>query len=72
MMKLIPFGISGYHSNAMMSSNPHSGVYVADTARTLDCISCSCPTCNQGGIAVVVIYETNNLCRDSVLPVDSR
>ena len=30
------FGISSYESNAMKSPNPHSGVYEADTARTLD------------------------------------
>jgi DNA (cytosine-5)-methyltransferase 1 len=46
------FGISSYSSNAMKSSNPHSGVYEAETARTLD-LNGGSPTCNQGGIAVV-------------------
>ena len=36
----------------MKSSNPKSGVYVADTSRTLD-LNGGNPACNQGGIAVV-------------------
>ena len=40
--------ISPYESNAMKSSNPHSGIYVTDTARTLDNNGGS-PACNQGG-----------------------
>lgn len=43
------YGIGSYGSNAWKSSNPHSGVYVAETSRTLDAISCGSPTCNQGG-----------------------
>lgn len=46
------YGISAYESNAMKSSNPHSGIYEADTSRTLDG-NCGNPACNQGGIAVV-------------------
>ena len=46
------YGISAYESNAMKSSNPNSGVYVAETARTLDNNGGS-PACNQGGMAVV-------------------
>ena len=46
------YGISAYESNAMKSSNPHSGIYEADTARTLD-LNGGNPACNQGGIAVV-------------------
>jgi DNA (cytosine-5)-methyltransferase 1 len=49
----VAYGISPYHSNCMKSSNPHSGIYVADTARTLDAMNCGYPGCNQGGIAVV-------------------
>ena len=45
----ICFGISPYHSNAMKSSNPHSGIYIATTTRTLDAINCGYPACNQGG-----------------------
>ena len=50
----IPYGISSYDSNAMKSENPHSGIYKADTSRTLD-QSGGNPSCNQGGIAVVCI-----------------
>ena len=46
------YGISSYESNAMKSSNPKSGVYVADTSRTLD-LNGGNPACNQGGMAVV-------------------
>lgn len=46
------YGISAYESNAMKSRNPHSGIYEADTARTLDQNGGS-PACNQGGMAVV-------------------
>ena len=46
------YGISAYESNAMKSSNPHSGVYEADTSRTLD-LNGGNPACNQGGIAVL-------------------
>lgn len=46
------FGISAYESNAMKSSNPHSGIYEADTSRTLD-LNGGNPACNQGGMVVV-------------------
>ena len=46
------YGISSYASNAMKSPNPYSGIYEADTARTLD-LNGGNPACNQGGIAVV-------------------
>lgn len=46
------YGISSYDSNAMKSSNPHSGIYEADTSRTLD-LNGGNPACNQGGIAIV-------------------
>ena len=48
----VAYGICSYASNSMKSSNPHSGVYVADTSRTLD-LNGGNPACNQGGIAVV-------------------
>lgn len=51
------YGISSYDSNAMRSSNPHSGVYEADTSRTLD-VSGGNPACNQGGICVVDVPLT--------------
>jgi DNA (cytosine-5)-methyltransferase 1 len=46
------YGISSYNSNAMLSDNPHSGIYEADTSRTLD-LNGGNPACNQGGIAIV-------------------
>ncbi|MEG1358777.1 MAG: DNA cytosine methyltransferase, partial [Clostridia bacterium] len=46
------YGISSDQSNAMLSDNPHSGIYEADTSRTLDC-SGGNPVCQQGGMAVV-------------------
>ena len=46
------YGIGSQASNAMNSPNPHSGIYEADTSRTLDCGGGD-PTCNQGGIVVV-------------------
>jgi DNA (cytosine-5)-methyltransferase 1 len=52
---LQPFGISSKDSNAMKSDNPHSGIYEAETARTLDGNGDN-PSCNQGGIAVVESY----------------
>jgi len=51
------YGISPYHSNAMKSSNPHSGIYVAETSRSLDAMNCGYPACNQGGICVVEIHS---------------
>lgn len=46
------YGISAYDSNAMKSDNPTSGIYEADSARTLD-LNGGNPACNQGGMAVV-------------------
>ena len=51
----ICYGISPYHSNAMLSANPHSGIYEADTSRTLD-LNGGNPACNQGGVLVVEIH----------------
>ena len=52
------YGISSYESNAMKSSNPHSGIYEAETARTLD-LNGGSPACNQGGMAVVALDMTH-------------
>ena len=49
----VAYGIGSYHSNAWKSDNPYSGVYEADTAKTLDALNCGYPACNQGGMAVV-------------------
>lgn len=49
------YGICSKESNAMKSANPHSGIYEAETSRTLDGNGGN-PGCNQGGIAVVESY----------------
>lgn len=61
------YGICSYSSNCMKSSNPHSGVYEAETSRTLDTVSCGNPVCCQGGMAVAepVIPIEGNGCRES-------
>ena len=46
------YGICSKDSNAMKSENPHSGIYEADTSRTIDANGGN-PACNQGGIVVV-------------------
>ena len=50
------FGISAKDSNAMKSANPNSGIYKADTSRTLDANGGN-PGCNQGGMAVVCVDQ---------------
>ena len=52
----VAYGISPFASNAMLSSNPTSGIYEADTARTLD-LNGGSPACNQGGMAIVETYR---------------
>lgn len=49
---VVCYGISPYDSNAMKSDNPHSGIYEAKTARTLD-LNGGNPACNQGGMIVL-------------------
>lgn len=46
------YGIGAKNSEGMKSENPESGIYKADTSRTLD-TSGGNPACNQGGIGVV-------------------
>lgn len=46
------YGICSKKSNSMLSDNPHSGFYEAETTRTLD-TSGSDPSCAQGGMVVV-------------------
>lgn len=53
---LQPYGICSKDSNSMKSDNPHSGIYEAETARTLDGNGGN-PSCNQGGIAIVESYS---------------
>lgn len=44
------YGICSFDSNSMKSKNPHAGIYIADTSRTLD-LNGGNPACNQGGYA---------------------
>ena len=46
------YGICGKYSNSMLSDNPNSGFYEADTSRTIDTSNQS-PCKNQGGMVVV-------------------
>ena len=46
-------------SNSWKSSNPHSGVYKTDTARTLDANGGN-PTCNQGGVLIIEIRDSKD------------
>ena len=57
--------LQGY---AMKSDNPHSGIYEAETARTLDGNGGN-PSCNQGGIAVVAFTQNQ---RDEVRDLGDR
>lgn len=63
------YGISAYESNAMKSDNPHSGIYEADTSRTLD-TSGGNPACNQGGIVVVEPMTNPEFAAGSLLGQD--
>ena len=65
---LQPFGICSKDSNAMKSDNPRSGIYEAETARTLDGNGGN-PSCNQGGIAVVAFTQNQ---RDEVRDLAGR
>ena len=56
------YGICSKDSNSMKSTNPHSGIYEAETSRTLDGNGGN-PSCNQGGIAVVAFTQNQ---RDEV------
>lgn len=55
------YGLSSKDSNAWKSSNPHSGCYEAETARTLDTRGGDA-TCNQGGMLIIsptTVFETH-------------
>ena len=59
------YGVCSKASHSMMSDNPHSGFYEAETSRTLD-RSGGDPTCNQGGICVVEPIAFTQNQRDEV------
>lgn len=48
----VVYGLCSDGSNSMRSSNPYSGIYEADSSRTLDNNGGN-PACNQGGMIVV-------------------
>jgi DNA (cytosine-5)-methyltransferase 1 len=52
LMEPIAYGICAEHANSMNSSNPHSGVYECDTAKTVTTVT-QTPS-NQGGLVVCV------------------
>ena len=64
------YGISPYHSNSMKSDNPHSGIYEAETSRSLDAMNCGFPGCNQGGMAVVQPMSIEHHPQDSRCNID--
>ena len=59
------YGVCSTASQSMMSDNPHSGFYEAETSRTLD-RSGGDPTCNQGGICVVEPVAFTQNQRDEI------
>ena len=69
----IVYGISSYNSNAMKSDNPNSGIYEAETARTLD-LNGGNPACNQGGMAVIQGLDAYNQTStgDVAMPIRSK
>lgn len=51
MRRIKAYGICSQNSNSMLSDNPDSGIYQAETSRTLD-TSGGNPSSNQGGIVI--------------------
>ena len=66
---LQPFGICSKDSNSMKSSNPHSGIYEAETARTLDGNGGN-PACNQGGIAIVCVDQPEAITKSETIVIE--
>ena len=66
---LQPFGICSKDSNSMKSSNPHSGIYEAETARTLDGNGGN-PACNQGGIAIVCVDQPETVTKSETIVIE--
>lgn len=57
------YGICSDASNSMRSNNPNSGIYKADTARTIDQNGGN-PACNQGGMVVLDMTHACDVIRD--------
>lgn len=64
------YGICSFASNAMLSDNPRSGFYEAQTSRTLD-LNGGNPACNQGGICVVESVAVGGLILDDLVDIVS-
>jgi DNA (cytosine-5)-methyltransferase 1 len=65
----LTYALSSYESNAMKSSNPESGCYETETARTLD-LNGGNPACNQGGIAIAMdvgFFDSHEECSSTLL-----
>ena len=65
------YGICSDKSNSMLSDNPRSGIYEAETSRTID-VSGINPGCNQGGIAVVEPIAFTQNQRNEVRDLDGK
>ena len=65
----VPFGICSDQSKAMLSDNPHAGIYKAQTSRTLDTGGGNLG-CNQGGIAVVAREKSYAMTMNSYVQVE--
>ena len=65
----VPVGICSDQSKAMLSDNPHAGIYKAQTSRTLDTGGGN-PGCNQGGIAVVAREKSYAMTMNSYVQVE--
>ena len=65
------YGVCSKASHSMMSDNPHSGFYEAETSRTLD-RSGGDPTCNQGGLCVVEAVAFTQNQRNEVLDLGEK
>ena len=62
----VAYVIGAYDSNAWNSGNPESGVYEADTTRSLDARNCGNPACQQGG------WQLSRYLNLQFNPTDSR
>ena len=60
------YGIGAFNSEGMKSDNPHSGIYEAETSRTID-LNGGSPACNQGGMAIVQCIEPGALSRGQAI-----
>ena len=58
--KTAVYGLCSISSNSMKSENPHSGIYEAETIRTLDSQGGN-PTCNQGGMIIVEAAQAEKM-----------